>query len=73
MACAEKIAVPTNLKTIDAACAVKLVSNLVGMTHVALVAEGLSIGHAAGVAGKELLKLLLDTGCVSFQMRTRGP
>lgn len=69
----EKIAKPYNLKTVDAACAVKLVSNLIGMANVALVAEGLRIGQAAGVGGDQLLELLLDTGCASFQMKTRGP
>lgn len=69
----QKIAVPYDLKTVDAACAVKLISNLIGMTNVALVAEGLRIGEAAGVDGGELLNLLLDTGCASFQMKTRGP
>lgn len=68
-----EIAKPYNLKTVDAACAVKLVSNLIGMTNVALVAEGLRIGQAAGVEGELLLELLLDTGCASFQMKTRGP
>lgn len=69
----KKIAIPYNLETVDAACAVKLVSNLIGMSNVALVAEGLRIGQAAGVDGEELLTLLLDTGCASFQMQTRGP
>lgn len=69
----EKIARPVDLKTTDAACAVKLVSNLIGMSNVALVAEGLRIGQAAGMDGEELLSLLLDTGCASFQMKTRGP
>ena len=69
----KQIAIPYNLKTVDASCAVKLVSNLIGMTNVALVAEGLRIGQAAGVDGEKLLELLLDTGCASFQMKTRGP
>lgn len=69
----KKIAIPYDLKTVYAACAVKLVSNLIGMTNVALVAEGLRIGQAAGVDGEELLALLLDTGGASSQMKTRGP
>ena len=68
-----RIAKPYNLKTIDAACAVKLISNLVGMSNIALVAEGLRIGQAAGIDGEELLELLLDTGCASYQMKVRGP
>ncbi|MBO4300259.1 MAG: NAD(P)-dependent oxidoreductase, partial [Desulfovibrio sp.] len=35
--------------TIDAACAVKLVSNLVGMANLAALSEGLRVGAAAGV------------------------
>lgn len=69
----EKIAKPYDLKTIDAACGVKLISNLIGMSNIALVAEGLRIGQAAGIAGQELLDLLLDTGCASYQMKVRGP
>ena len=69
----EKIAKPYDLKTVEASCAIKLVSNLIGMSNIALVAEGLRIGQAAGADGKELLSLLLDTGCASFQMQTRGP
>lgn len=68
-----RIAKPYNLKTIDSACAVKLISNLIGMSNIALVAEGLRIGEAAGIVGDELLELLLDTGCASYQMKVRGP
>ncbi|MCH5278119.1 MAG: NAD(P)-dependent oxidoreductase [Desulfovibrionaceae bacterium] len=69
----EKIGKPQDLKSVDAACAVKLISNLIGMSNVALVAEGLRIGQLAGMDGRRLLDLLLDTGCASFQMQTRGP
>lgn len=68
-----KIGKPHDLETVDAACAVKLISNLIGMSTVALVAEGLRIGKLAGMDGHELLRLLLDTGAASFQMKTRGP
>ena len=69
----KKIGKPHDLRTVDAACAVKLISNLIGMSNVALVAEGLRVGKLAGMDGNELLDLLLDTGCASFQMKTRGP
>lgn len=69
----EKIAKPRNLETIEASCAIKLISNLIGMSNIALVAEGLRIGKLAGVDSHELLELLLETGCASFQMKTRGP
>ena len=38
-----------NVGTVEAACAVKLVSNLVGMANLAVLSEGLRIGEAAGV------------------------
>jgi len=66
------IGVPHNVGTIDAACAVKLVSNLVGMANLAVLSEGLRIGMAAGVDGETLLALLADTGANSFQLGARG-
>lgn len=68
-----KIGKPHDLGTVEASCAVKLISNLIGMSTVALVAEGLRVGRLAGMNGHELLELLLDTGAASFQMKTRGP
>ena len=63
----------TYLGTVDASCAVKLISNLIGMTNLAVMAEGLRIGEAAGLDPKLLLELLDDTGAKSFQMNVRGP
>ena len=63
----------TYLGTVDAACAVKLISNLIGMTNLAVLAEGIRIGEAAGLDKKLLLELLDDTGAKSFQMNVRGP
>jgi 3-hydroxyisobutyrate dehydrogenase-like beta-hydroxyacid dehydrogenase len=59
--------------TVDAACALKLISNLIGMTNVAVMAEGIRIGEKAGIEPKYLLELLDDTGAKSFQMDVRGP
>ena len=47
-----------NVGTVEAACAVKLVSNLVGMANLAVLSEGLRIGEAAGVEKNLLLHLL---------------
>lgn len=69
----EKIGKPANVKTIDAACAVKLLSNLIGMTNIAIVAEGLKIAKTAEMDLTQVLELLLDTGAAGFQMKTRGP
>jgi 3-hydroxyisobutyrate dehydrogenase-like beta-hydroxyacid dehydrogenase len=58
---------------VEAACAVKLISNLIGMTNLAVLAEGIRIGEKAGIDPKFLLELLNDTGAKSFQMDARGP
>lgn len=67
------IGVFNNVGTIEAACAVKLISNLIGMTNLAVLAEGMNIGRAAGLEDKQLLELLGDTGARSFQLDVRGP
>jgi 3-hydroxyisobutyrate dehydrogenase-like beta-hydroxyacid dehydrogenase len=59
--------------TVEAACALKLISNLIGMTNLAVMAEGIRIGEKAGIEPKYLLELLDDTGAKSFQMDVRGP
>jgi 3-hydroxyisobutyrate dehydrogenase-like beta-hydroxyacid dehydrogenase len=58
---------------VEAACALKLISNLIGMTNLAVLAEGIRIGEKAGIETKFLLELLADTGARSFQMEVRGP
>jgi 3-hydroxyisobutyrate dehydrogenase-like beta-hydroxyacid dehydrogenase len=59
--------------SVEAACALKLISNLIGMTNLAVMAEGIRIGEKAGIDPKYLLELLNDTGAKSFQMDVRGP
>ena len=59
--------------TAEAACALKLISNMIGMTNLAVLAEGMRIGEKAGIAPDFLLELLADTGARSFQMDVRGP
>ncbi|MFO7709562.1 MAG: NAD(P)-dependent oxidoreductase [Desulfobacterales bacterium] len=59
--------------SIEASCALKLISNLIGMTNLAVLAEGIRIGEKAGIEPKYLLELLNDTGAKSFQMDVRGP
>jgi 3-hydroxyisobutyrate dehydrogenase-like beta-hydroxyacid dehydrogenase len=61
------------LGEVEASCALKLISNLVGMTNLAVLAEGIRIGEKAGIAPQYLLELLNDTGAKSFQMDVRGP
>lgn len=59
--------------SIAASCAVKLISNMVGMTNLAVLAEGFRVGEKAGLDRALLLELLTDTGARSFQMDVRGP
>ena len=61
------------LGDVEASCAVKLISNLIGMTNLAVLAEGVRIGEKAGIEPKVLIELLTDTGARSFQMDVRGP
>ena len=65
--------VPNYVGTADASCAVKLISNMIGMTNLVVLAEGLRVGQKAGMDLKQLLTLLTDTGARSFQMDVRGP
>ena len=58
---------------VEASTAFKLISNLIGMTNLAVLAEGIRIGEKAGIEPKLLLELLDDTGAKSFQMDVRGP
>jgi len=67
------IGIPNYVGTIDASCAVKLISNMIGMTNVAVLAEGIRMGDKAGLDRNQLLELLADTGAHSFQMDVRGP
>ncbi|MFU2208242.1 NAD(P)-dependent oxidoreductase [Solidesulfovibrio sp. C21] len=59
--------------TVEAACAMRLISTLVGMTNLAALAEGIRIGEKAGIGRKTLIRLLQGTGARSFQMDERGP
>ncbi|MBQ7585540.1 MAG: NAD(P)-dependent oxidoreductase [Desulfovibrionaceae bacterium] len=69
----EMIGKPENVGDIAASCATKLISNLIGMTNIAVLAEGLRVGKALGLDLAQLLKILKDTGAHSFQMDVRGP
>ncbi|MBO4312990.1 MAG: NAD(P)-dependent oxidoreductase [Desulfovibrio sp.] len=69
----EQVGKPENVGGANASCAIKLISNLIGMTNIVVLGEGLRIGRAAGMDMRQLLKLLADTGAHSFQMDARGP
>lgn len=59
--------------TQEQACAVKILSNLMGMSNLAILAEGIKLGDALGIDREKLLELLVVTGAHSFQMAVRGP
>lgn len=58
---------------VEASAAFKLISNMVGMTNVAVIAESIKLGEAAGIAPKLMADLLEDTGGKSFQSAIRAP
>jgi 3-hydroxyisobutyrate dehydrogenase-like beta-hydroxyacid dehydrogenase len=58
---------------VEASAAFKLISNLIGMTNLAVLAEGIRIGEKAGIEPRKLVELLNDTGGKSFQSEVRGP
>ena len=69
----ESIGKPMDVGSIEASCAAKLISNLIGMTNVCVLAEGFKVGQSFGLKSDVLLALLRDTGAHSFQMDVRGP
>ncbi|MFZ5945932.1 MAG: NAD(P)-dependent oxidoreductase [Bacillota bacterium] len=58
---------------VEASAAFKIISNLIGMTNLAVLSEGMRIGEKAGIDKQLLIELLLETGASSFQMKVRGP
>ncbi|MBO4335297.1 MAG: NAD(P)-dependent oxidoreductase [Desulfovibrio sp.] len=63
---------PLRVGSIEASCAAKLLSNLIGMTNLCVLAEGFRLGCKLGLEPKTLLNVLMDTGARSFQMENRG-
>ncbi len=55
------------------AYAFKLISNMVGMTNLAVLAEGVTLCEKAGIDGKLFQELLAQTGADSAQLHMRGP
>lgn len=53
--------------TNKASCALKLISNMIGTTNVAVLAEGIKVGDKAGIERNQLLELLADTGPIVFR------
>ena len=61
------------LGTVEAATAFKLVSNLIGMTNLAVLAEGYTLCRTAGVDDAAFASALADTGGWSYQAEVRLP
>lgn len=61
------------LGEVEASCALKIISNLIGMTNLAVLAEGLRIAEKASIKKDVLMEQLLDTGAKSYQLEVRGP
>lgn len=55
------------------AYAFKLISNMVGMTNLAVLSEGMRLCEKAGIEGNLFQKLLAETGADSAQLHMRGP
>jgi 3-hydroxyisobutyrate dehydrogenase-like beta-hydroxyacid dehydrogenase len=64
---------PVYMGEVEASSAFKLISNLIGMTNLAVLCEGIRIAAKAGIETKLFLELLADTGGKSFQAEVRGP
>jgi 3-hydroxyisobutyrate dehydrogenase-like beta-hydroxyacid dehydrogenase len=58
---------------VEAAEAFKLISNMAGMTNVAVLAECIRLGEKAGIAPNLMAELLEETGGKSFQSALRAP
>lgn len=61
------------LGDVEQATAFKLVSNMIGMTNVLVLCEGIRIGEKAGIDPKLLQELLATTAADSYQLTLRGP
>jgi 3-hydroxyisobutyrate dehydrogenase-like beta-hydroxyacid dehydrogenase len=58
---------------VEASSAFKLISNMIGMTNLAVLAEGMRIAEKAGIDANMFLEQMKDTGGKSFQLEVRGP
>lgn len=62
-----------DLGGVEAATSFKVVSNLIGMTNLAVLAEGYEICRACGVSDEAFTQALADTGGWSYQAQLRLP
>ena len=69
----ELIGKPVYMGGVQQAYAFKIISNMVGMTNLAVLAEGIHLAEHAGIDTKQFLELLATTGGDSNQLHRRGP
>ncbi len=69
----EIIGKPVYLGGVKQAYAFKIISNMVGMTNLAVLAEGIHLAEHAGIEKHQFLELLAETGADSNQLHRRGP
>ncbi len=62
-----------HLGTVEAAASFKIVSNLIGMTNLAVLAEGYELCRSCGVDDEAFAASLRDTGGWSYQAEVRLP
>ena len=55
------------------AYAFKIISNMIGMTNLAILAEGIHLAQKANIDIEQFLTLLAQTGGDSNQLSRRGP
>jgi 3-hydroxyisobutyrate dehydrogenase-like beta-hydroxyacid dehydrogenase len=60
------------LGDVEQSTAFKIISNLVGMSNLLILCEGLHLGAKAGIDPQLLQDLLSDTGANSHQLKLRG-
>ncbi|WP_339234110.1 NAD(P)-dependent oxidoreductase [Oceanobacillus sp. FSL W7-1281] len=68
-----QIGEPYYLGDVEQSTAFKLISNMIGMTNLLVMSEGLKLGFDAGIDPEQLKQLLHDTGADSAQLNLRGP
>ena len=69
----ELVGKPVYMGGVQQSYAFKIISNMVGMTNLAVLAEGIHLAEHAGIDRKLFLELLAVTGGESNQLHRRGP
>jgi len=62
-----------DMGSVEAATTFKIVSNLIGMTNLAVLVEGYALARRAGIPDETFDQALTDTGGASYQQRVRLP